>query len=84
MEHPTKMPSWLVVMKAVHIDVDRGDEAKTGLFELLGDGLVQVVDLSEGKKSMLSLSLRMNIIEKTMSRITGTSTETCRRERDSI
>lgn len=50
MEHVTKMLSWLVVMRVVHIDASREDAAKTGLFGLLGDALVQVVDFSEEKR----------------------------------
>ena len=46
-EHLGQLPSWLVVMRVVVVHADLRTAAATGLFGLLGDERVQLVDVSE-------------------------------------
>lgn len=43
----TKLPSWMVVMRTIIIHASHEHAAKTGLFGLLGDAPVQLVDVSD-------------------------------------
>ncbi|QKX54591.1 uncharacterized protein TRUGW13939_01679 [Talaromyces rugulosus] len=55
-----QLPTWMVVMRVVVIHTDASTGASTGLFGLLGDSRVQLVDVSDEAR----INTYMNLAEK--------------------